>query len=299
MNNTSKKFNLKKESINYIIITIGTILTALGIVLFLDPFSIVAGGVSGLAIVLKNLLGWWLGLQMLVYNVVLFALGFWLLGVGFGFKSIYAALLLSFLIDYFEQVLHLDSMMKSLLLNSQIKIDPLLISSIYGGVLAGIGIGLVVWRNASTGGTDIIAMIINKYMHISTGKGLLIVDTIVTMSAFLINPLVPMYGIIAIFVTSKMIDTVVEGFESTRTVLVISEKYDKIKEKIFERLDRGVTILEGKGGYTQRERKVLMIVLTRREIGELRRIIKDIDDKAFISIVPNSETLGYGFKKLG
>ncbi|KLO21422.1 YitT family protein [Marinitoga sp. 1155] len=299
MNNTSKKFNFRKESINYIIITIGTILTALGIVLFLDPFSIVAGGVSGLAIVLKNLLGWWLGLQMLVYNVVLFALGFWLLGVGFGFKSIYAALLLSFLIDYFEQVLHLDSMMKSLLLNSQIKIDPLLISSIYGGVLAGIGIGLVVWRNASTGGTDIIAMIINKYMHISTGKGLLIVDTIVTMSAFLINPLVPMYGIIAIFVTSKMIDTVVEGFESTRTVLVISEKYDKIKEKIFERLDRGVTILEGKGGYTQRERKVLMIVLTRREIGELRRIIKDIDDKAFISIVPNSETLGYGFKKLG
>ncbi|NUU99796.1 hypothetical protein XO12_06685 [Marinitoga sp. 1154] len=299
MNNTSKKFNFRKESINYIIITIGTILTALGIVLFLDPFSIVAGGVSGLAIVLKNLLGWWLGLQMLVYNVVLFALGFWLLGVGFGFKSIYAALLLSFLIDYFEQVLHLDSMMKSLLLNSQIKIDPLLISSIYGGVLAGIGIGLVIWRNASTGGTDIIAMIINKYMHISTGKGLLIVDTIVTMSAFLINPLVPMYGIIAIFVTSKMIDTVVEGFESTRTVLVISEKYDKIKEKIFERLDRGVTILEGKGGYTQRERKVLMIVLTRREIGELRRIIKDIDDKAFISIVPNSETLGYGFKKLG
>ncbi|SHE42833.1 Uncharacterized membrane-anchored protein YitT, contains DUF161 and DUF2179 domains [Marinitoga hydrogenitolerans DSM 16785] len=289
---------LKKESINYILITIGTILTALGIVLFLDPFSIVAGGVSGLAIVLKNLFGWWLGLQMLIYNVVLFALGFWLLGVGFGFKSIYAALLLSFLIDYFEQVLHLDTMMKNILLNTQIQIDPLLISAIYGGVLAGIGIGLVIWRNASTGGTDIIAMIINKYFHISTGKGLLLVDTLVTMSAFLINPIVPMFGVITIFVTSKMIDTVVEGFEATRTVLVISEKYDKIKKEVFEKLDRGVTLLNGKGGYTLEEKNILMIVLTRREIGELRRIIKNIDDKAFISIIPNSETLGYGFKRL-
>ncbi len=188
--------------------------------------------------------------------------------------------------------------MKSLLLNSNFNIDPLLISAIYGGVLAGIGIGLVIWRNASTGGTDIIAMIINKYFHVSTGKGLLLVDTLVTMSAFLINPIVPMFGVITIFVTSKMIDTVVEGFEATRTVLVISEKYDKIKEMIFEKLDRGVTFLNGEGGYTSKERKILMVVLTRREIGELRRIIKNIDDKAFVSIFPNSETLGYGFKRL-
>ncbi|GAB6188863.1 YitT family protein [Marinitoga arctica] len=293
-----KNFNFKKEGVNYIIITIGTVLTALGIVLFLDPFSIVAGGVSGLAIVLKNLFGWWLGLQMLIYNIFLFALGFWLLGIGFGFKSIYSATLLSFLIDYFEQVLHLDTMMKDLLLNSPFRIDPLLISSIYGGVLAGVGLGLVIWRNASTGGTDIIAMIINKYFHISTGKGLLIVDTFVTMLAFLINPIVPMFGVITIFVTSKMIDTVVEGFEATRTVFVISKKYDKIKERILNDLDRGVTILEGEGGYTLEERKILMVVLTRREIGELRRIIKNIDDEAFISIIQNSEALGYGFKKL-
>lgn len=292
------KINAKKEIINYIIITVGTLLTALGIVLFLDPFSIVAGGVSGLAIVLKNLFGWWLGVQMLIYNIVLFALGFWLLGIGFGFKSIYAALLLSFSIDFFEQGLHLDSMMKNLLLNSTIKIDPLLISSIYGGVLAGLGIGLVIWRNASTGGTDILAMIINKYFHISTGKGLLMVDTLVTMSAFLINPLVPMYGIITIFVTSKMIDAVIDGFESARTVFVISEKYDKIKERVLKDLDRGVTILEGKGGYTSQKKNVLMIVLARREIGELRRIIKNVDEKAFISILTNSEALGYGFKKL-
>jgi len=293
-----KRFDFKKESMNYIIITIGTILTALGIVLFLDPFSIVAGGVSGLAIVLKNLFGWWLGLQMFIYNIFLFALGFWLLGMGFGLKSIYAASLLSFLIDYFEQVLHLDTMMKNLLLNSQFRIDPLLISSIYGGVLAGVGLGLVIWRNASTGGTDIIAMIINKYFHISTGKGLLMVDTLVTLSAFLINPIVPMFGVITIFVTSKMIDAVIEGFEATRTVFVISEKYDKIKEKVLHGLDRGVTILEGEGGYTLQEKKILMVVLTRREIGELRRIIKNIDDKAFISIIQNAEALGYGFKKL-
>lgn len=293
-----KRFDFKKESMNYIIITIGTILTALGIVLFLDPFSIVAGGVSGLAIVLKSLFGWWLGLQMIIYNIFLFALGFWLLGMGFGFKSIYAASLLSFLIDYFEQALHLDTMMKDLLLNSQFRIDPLLISSIYGGVLTGVGLGLVIWRNASTGGTDIIAMIINKYFHISTGKGLLMVDTLVTLSAFLINPIVPMFGVITIFVTSKMIDTVIEGFEATRTVFVISEKYDKIKEKVLHGLDRGVTILEGEGGYTLQKKKILMVVLTRREIGELRRIIRDIDDKAFISIIQNAEALGYGFKKL-
>ncbi|MBM7559687.1 YitT family protein [Marinitoga litoralis] len=290
--------NIKKESFNYIIITIGTVLTALGIVLFLDPFSIVAGGISGLAIVLKNLFGWWLGLQMLIYNVFLFALGFWLLGIGFGFKSLYAATLLSVLIDYFEQGLHLDKMMKELLLNSSYNMDPLLMGAIYGGALTGIGLGLVIWRNASTGGTDIIALIINKYFHISSGKGLLLVDSLVTASAFLINPIVPMYGVITIFVTSKMIDTVVEGFESTRTVFVISEKCDKIKEKILKDLDRGVTIIEGKGGYTLKERNVLMVVLTRRELGELRRIIRDVDETAFVNILPNTETLGYGFKRL-
>ncbi|AEX85610.1 hypothetical protein Marpi_1205 [Marinitoga piezophila KA3] len=292
------KIDIKKETVNYIIITAGTTLTALGIVLFLDPFAIVAGGVSGLAIVLKNLFGWWLGLQMFIYNIFLFALGFWLLGIGFGFKSIYAATLLSFQIDFFEQALHLDSMMKEIMLNSQMAIDPYLLSAIYGGVLSGIGLGLVIWRNASTGGTDILALIINKYFHISTGKGLLIVDTMVTASAFLINPLVPMYGIITIFVTSKMIDTVVEGFESTRTVFVISEKYDKIKERVLKELDRGVTILQGKGGYTYQDKNVLMIVLSRREIGDFRRIIREEDSNAFISILQNSEALGYGFKKI-
>jgi uncharacterized membrane-anchored protein YitT (DUF2179 family) len=284
---------------DYIIITLGTLITALGLVLFMIPYNIIAGGVSGLAIILNNFFGWWVGAQMFIYNIILFLIGFWLLGLGFGIKSIYSAALLSFTTDFFQHALGLDNLIPSLIQRSgNSGMELTLLASIYGALIAGFGMGLVIWKGATTGGTDIIAMIINKYTFLTIGTGLMIVDSLITASSILISPLLPMYGIIAIFITAKTIDGVIDGFESTRTVLVISEQYDKIKKEIYEVLDRGVTYLKGVGSYTNQEKNVIMVTVSRTEIGTLKRIIRDYDQNAFTIILPNSEAIGYGFKRI-
>jgi len=284
---------------DYIIITLGTLITALGLVLFMIPYNIIAGGVSGLAIILNNFFGWWVGAQMFIYNIILFMMGFWLLGIGFGIKSIYSAALLSFTTDFFQHALGLDNLIPNMIQRSgNSGMELTLLASIYGALIAGFGMGLVIWKGATTGGTDIIAMIINKYTFLTIGTGLMIADSLITASSILISPLLPMYGIIAIFITAKTIDGVIDGFESTRTVLVISEQYDKIKKEIYDVLDRGVTYLKGVGSYTNQEKNVIMVTVSRTEIGTLKRIIRECDQNAFTIILPNSEAIGYGFKRI-
>lgn len=285
----------KKELLDYAFITIGTLLTAIAIVLFLQPLNIVAGGVSGLAIAMKALFGFDLSLQVLVYNIILFILGFKLLGLGFGVKSIYSSILLSALIWILEHIFHLNNVLLNL--DNSFNVDLTLMASIYGAVLAGLGLGIVMWRGATTGGTDIIAMILNKYLHVSVGTGLMVTDAVVTMMAFFINPILPMYGLIAIFVTGKTIDAVVDGLSSTRTVLIISDEYDKIKDRIYTDLERGVTYLKGVGSYTGKEKNIIMVTVARNEIGELKSTVKHIDENSFTIILPNLEAIGYGFKK--
>ncbi|MDN5342128.1 MAG: hypothetical protein PWP28_1003 [Oceanotoga sp.] len=291
--------NLKKTIVDYVIISIGTLITAIGIVLFFVPYNIVAGGVSGLAIVLNSLFGWWIGLQMLVFNVILFALGFWLLGLGFGMKSIFSAITLSVFTDVLQQFFEMDQMIPNLIAQSQsYNIDIILMSAVYGGVISGFGMGLVIWRGATTGGTDILAMIFNKYFSVSVGTGLLISDSLITASSIFINPILPMYGIITIFIAAKTIDGIVNGLSSSKTFLIISEYHDKIKESIFNDLDRGITYIKGVGGYTKKDKDILMVTITRSEIGILKSLIKEIDSNAFIIVLPNSEAIGYGFKKI-
>jgi len=223
---------------DYFVITLGSLITAIAIVSFLIPNNIIAGGVSGLAIIFYKMFGWWVGLQMLAYNVVLFTLAF-------------------------------------------------------------IGMGMVLWRGASTGGTDIVAMILSKYFHISTGIGLLLVDTIITTIAILVfGPLVAMYGIITIFTTSKTIDGILEGFGNTRTAFIITDKFEEVKTRILEEMERGVTLLNAEGGFTRKKRPVLMVSLRRRELGQLRRIIKEEDPDIFMIVVNNAEVFGEGFKHL-
>lgn len=291
---------LKEKSIlkDYFIITLGTLITALGLVLFMIPYNIIAGGVSGLAIILNNFFGWWVGLQMFIYNLILFSLGFKLLGIGFGIKSIYSAVLLSFLTDFFQQGLGFDQIIPNLIeKSSNTNLEISLLAAFYGALIAGFGMGLVIWKGSTTGGTDIIAMIFNKFFSISVGSGLMIVDTIITASSVLIDPLLPMYGIIAIFITARTIDGVIEGFESTRTALIISDNYDKIKDEIYKNLDRGATYLKGIGSYTNKEKNIILVVVSRSEIGTLKKIINEVDKNAFFVILQNSEAIGYGFKK--
>ncbi len=294
-----KKKDYKKTAVDYIIITAGTFFTALGLVMFLLPYNIVAGGVSGLSVVFNYLFGWWLGAQMLIYNVVLFAVGFKLLGLGFGIKSIYSAVTLSIFADLMQQALNLDTFIPEMIQRhgGSGGTDIILMSAIYGAVISGFGMGLVIWRGATTGGTDIIAMIFNKYMAISVGAGLIIADAVITFSSVVINPMIPMYGLITIFIVAKVIDAVLTGLEATKTVLIISQYHDKIKGTIYEKLDRGITYIKATGGYTQQDKNIVMVTISRSEIGLLKKIINECDSEAFVVVLQNSEALGYGFKK--
>ncbi|HOB15556.1 MAG TPA: YitT family protein [Defluviitoga sp.] len=284
---------------DFLIITIGVVITAFGLVLFMIPYNIIAGGVSGLAIIFNHFFGWWVGLQMLVYNLILFYLSFKLLGTGLGVKSVYSAILLSLVTDLLQQGFKLDQLIPNLIEKSgSSTVEITLLSAFYGGLITGFGMGLVIWKGSTTGGTDIIAMILNKVFSISVGTGLMITDTIITASSIFINPLLPMYGVMAIFITAKTIDGVLEGFESTRTVLIISDYYEDIKNDIFRELNRGVTYLNGVGTYSEQEKVVLMVVLSRNEIGPLKKIIDNRDKEAFMVILPNTEAIGYGFKRM-
>ncbi|MDI3471844.1 MAG: hypothetical protein PWQ20_275 [Thermotogaceae bacterium] len=290
MNDLNIKESIKATIEDYVFVTIGSLITAIALDLFLIPNQIIAGGVSGLATIIYYMLKLPVGLQMLGYNVILFILGFKLLGLHFGFKSIYSAIILSVFVDFFSFIVKLpvpDLSSESLL------------APIYGGALAGLGMGIVFWRGASTGGTDIIALIINRYTNISNGTALMIIDTLITVFAiFIFGPIKAMYGILTIFVTSKIIDSVLEGVESTRSVMIISEKIDEIKKMILDDLERGATIINATGAYTNTKRPVLWAVVRRRELAVLRRHIHKIDPKAFIVILKNSEVFGEGFKKI-
>ncbi|MDK2943552.1 YitT family protein [Mesotoga prima] len=277
---------------DYSLITVGSILTAMSIVSFMIPNNIIAGGVSGLAIIVYRVFGLWVGAQMFVYNIVLFLLAFVTLGVGFGMKSIYSAVLMSLSVDLLQKL-------SFPVFDASSTQDGFLLVAIYGGVIAGAGMGLVLWRGASTGGTDIVAMILSKYVGFSTGTGLLISDSLITLLAVVVfGPIAAMYGIITIFTTSKTIDGIIEGIGNTRTAFVISKESEAIKEKVINEMERGTTIIKATGGFSGEDRPVLMVSIRRREIGQLRHIVKTTDRRAFVVVVNNSEVFGEGFKDL-
>lgn len=282
----------RKTFIDYFLITVGSILTAMSIVSFMVPNNIIAGGVSGLAIIVYRVFGLWVGAQMFVYNIVLFLLAFVTLGVGFGMKSIYSAVLMSLSVDLLQKL-------SFPVFDASSTQDGFLLVAIYGGVIAGAGMGLVLWRGASTGGTDIVAMILSKYLGFSTGTGLLISDSLITLLAVVVfGPIAAMYGIITIFTTSKTIDGIIEGIGNTRTAFVISKESEAIKEKVINEMERGTTIIKATGGFSGEDRPVLMVSIRRREIGQLRHIVKTTDRRAFVIVVNNSEVFGEGFKDL-
>jgi len=275
---------------DYAIVTLGSLITALSLDMFLIPNKVIAGGVSGLATIVYYLIGFPVGVQMLIYNAVLFILAFFLLGVKFGIKSIYSAVVLSLLVDFFNYIVKVPI--------PDLSSDRLL-APIYGGLIAGIGMGMVFWRGASTGGTDIIAMILNRFFGISSGMGLLYTDSLITLFAVLaLGPVPALYGILAIVVTGKVIDTFLEGVEHSRTLLIVSEKVEEIKKRILEDLERGATIIPAKGAYTDQDRTIVMTAVKRRDLTQLRKHVLEIDPKAFVIVLTNAEVYGEGFKEL-
>jgi uncharacterized membrane-anchored protein YitT (DUF2179 family) len=274
----------------YFLITIGVILVSLSLELFLAPNNIAAGGVSGIAIIINHFVpNLQIGLLMLIMNVFLFIIAFIIIGNKFGGKTIYASLALSGIIWVMDKM---D-------VSRYVVTKDLLLATVFGTFMSGIGMAIVFNQNASTGGTDIIAKILNKFIHLDMGKALLSVDFIVvlfTLASF--GAEVGMYALLAVIINGFIIDNVIEGLNSCKQIVVVSAKIDLIAKFIMDELDRGCTILQGRGGYTDKDSSILYTVLSRKQFIKLKNYIKEVDNRSFITVSEAHEVLGEGFKDI-
>jgi uncharacterized membrane-anchored protein YitT (DUF2179 family) len=280
---------LRRILLDYALLTIGAALLAINIDLFLVPNRLVSGGATGLATVLHIQFGLPTGLVVLVLNIPLFVAGTrWAGGMRFAVRTIYATVLMSVLTDA--------------LVPAITQIPPItqpLLFTLYGGLLDGIGMGLVFRGQGTTGGTDIVARLFNHFRGVPLGQTILVVNSAILVLAVLVFGLEPaMYALILTFVAARIVDVVQGESDYSRTALIISSKANEIKQAVFDELERGVTQLSGRGGYTERGFDVLVCVVSRAEISILKRLIQAIDPRAFVVITEASEVLGEGFREL-
>ncbi len=287
--NKEKIFS-RKWFISYSLIAIGAFIMASGYVLFISPYKIVPGGVYGIGIILYHLLGLPIGLTGLVLNIPLTVIGVKFLGPRFGVKTVVGFFLASGFIDGITIFYGSEPLVE----------NDALLSSIFGGVLLGLGLGMIFKARATSGGSSIIAMLITKYTRIPLGQSLMIIDAFIVFMGLLSfgDWTIPLYSLIVIFITGKVIDVVLEGFSYEKTLFIVSNKYDEIATKILEDLNRGGTFIEAKGMYKQDEKKIIFVNVTRREVAILQDFINQIDPDAFVTVIEASEILGKGFRSL-
>lgn len=280
-----KDFKLK----DFFLITIGIMLVAFSLEYFYIPAKIAAGGVTGIAIILNSFIpAFPVGAIILVLNLILFATAFLTIGGGFGAKTIYASYGLSLIMWAMEAVL-----------KPQALTDDLFINAAVGTIIVAIGMAMVFNSGASTGGTDILAKILNRYFHLDIGKSLLIVDFIVGLGGIMTFGIrIGLYAMLCIIINGTLIDRLIDGLNTSKELMVISRNEEEIIRFIIKDLDRSCTVLTGYGGYTGEGTSILYVVLNWREYIKLREYIKGIDPRAFISVNDVHEVLGEGFKAL-
>ncbi len=275
--------------IDYLLIIIGTTILAISINMFFDPLEMVTGGVTGLAIIIKAVTehliegGVPIYLTNLLINVPLFIIAVILKGKNFGVRSLFATFYLSFALLYTDglQPLTFDN----------------LLGGVFGGVLAGVGLGLVFSAFSTTGGTDLAASIIQHFAkHISVAQIMLFLDAlIVLLGLYIFGPEKTMYAIISIYISMKVIDGILEGLHFSKAAFIISDFSEAISEQLMETLDRGVTGLSAEGKYTHNKKELLLCVVSKREIVTLKEIVRDIDKNAFVIVADVREVVGEGF----
>ncbi len=273
----------------YVLTTLGLILTALGLDMFLIPNDIAAGGVSGLSMILNRLLPISVGLWMYILNGVLFLIAFLTIGFDFSAKTIYSTFVLNFFVDFFDRWVHIWKYTG----------DDMILAVLFGDILTAIGMAITFSQNASTGGTDIVARIFNRYMGTSMGATLLVVDfSIGAIAGAVFGMEKGMYAILAIIMNGITIDFVLHGIEMSSEVLVFSDEVERISDFVLRKLQRGATIIPAFGAYTGEERKILLTVIRRRELAELIHHIREVDPRAFVVIGEVRQVLGEGFKRI-
>jgi uncharacterized membrane-anchored protein YitT (DUF2179 family) len=286
---SAQKIEMHREIKTWIYITFGSVVSALGYVLFILPMNMVEGGVTGLGIIMKNITGLPIvGTTSLIITAFIFVIAFKILGRSFGAKSIYAAIISNILIDLF------------MLLKLPQITDDILLAAFYGGAIVGFGLGIIYYSGASTGGADATAQILWKLHNIPLGKTLIVIDLFVlSLATIVFIPLEQiMYSLVFIFIEIKVIDIVLNGIKANQRILIITDKPKKISDFILTKMNRGLTLFQGVGGFTGENKIMLTSVVPKKEIPEIKRIVSSIDTKAFVIIQDIYQVYGEGFDPL-
>ena len=273
---------------SYTVMVIGLALYAFGITAFLIPLKIAGGGVTGISMLIYYATGFGTGYTYFIINIFLVLIAIKVLGVNFGIKTIFSMSIIAVLLTVMQRFVT-EPILKDMFL-----------SSVLSGILGGVGIGLIFNEGGSTGGTDIIAMIINKYRNISPGRIIMYCDVIIIASSFLVlrSPEKLVYGYVSMWVVSYSIDAFLTGAQQSVQLFIVSDKYEQIADFINKESRRGLTVFEGTGWYTKQNVKVIMTVVRQRESPEIFQKIKHIDPEAFISLSKVMGVYGRGFDKL-
>lgn len=284
----SHKKKIFREFKSYVIITLGLFINALGWTAFLIPSEIVGGGVAGISTMVFYATGLPVAVTMLVVNAILIIVAIRLLGKSFGLKTIYSILVLSSFLAILQYYIK----------------DPVVpdkfMASIIGGILCGASIGLVFTQGGSTGGTDILAMIVNKYRNISQGKVILLCDVFIIASSYMLFRSLEtiVYGYVTMGVTSYAIDLLLTGSKQSVQMFIFSKNSQAVADKIAVDLERGVTFVKGRGWFSKEDTEIVMVVVRKRESHMVFRAVKEVDPNAFISLATVMGVYGKGFDKL-
>ena len=287
---TKEKLFSKKWFIAYSLIVVGTFIMAAGFVFFITPYKIVPGGVYGISIVLHHMFGTPVGLVALAFDIPLTILGVRILGPRFGIKTVVGFVLTAVFVDLLTWIYGESPLVEG---------DPLL-SSIFGGVLVGLGLGLIFKSKATSGGSDIVAMITSKYTKLPLGQLMIAVDSVIVLVGLVAfhDWKIPLYSLIVIFITGRVIDLVLQGVSYDKTLFIISSKPQELRDKIINDLNRGGTFIPGRGMYNNQERTLIYTVVNRREMAMLQEFVHQIDPQAFMTVINANEILGNGFTSL-
>ena len=274
-----------KKIKEYALTTLGIVLTAIALEYFFFPNDIAAGGVSGIALVINGVTGWNISIMVFILNIILFIIAFVVLGKGFGGKSIYATVMLSVVMEIIERVF-----------SPGILTDNMFLASFFGSALLAMGSAIVFHQGASTGGTSILAAIISKFTSLGVGTALLLNDSIICLLAINVFGIDKgLFGFFSLILIGLLIDKFIDGFNTCKQVFIITSKADMVVNFINKDINRGCTVLNGKGGYTYSEVNIVYTVLSNNQFITLKNFIKENNPEAFITVNDSKEVLGLGF----
>ncbi len=284
MPRTHRKMSLSQLLAKFVFITTGAVMMAVALEIFLIPNSVIDGGITGISIILSELSSIQLGIFIFVINVPFLIIGYKQIGKTFAFSTLYGIAVMSSMTAYLHDVPALT--------------DDKMLASMFGGVILGFGIGLVIRFGGSLDGTEIVAILLAKKFHMPVGQIVMIINVFIfTAAGFVFGWDSAMFSIFTYYIAAKVMDIVVEGLEESKSVTIISQEYDEISQAIMDRLGRSTTFMYAKGGYSGEDTQMIYCVVSRLELAKLRTIVNDIDPTAFLAVEHVSEVIGGNFEK--